>query len=235
MILLLLTPATLRAAGEVTIQWLGHSAFLITSPGGLRVLTDPYPPMLGYPHTRVPANLVTVSIDLFDHSHLEMAEGKPRVLYGLTLEGEWTEVRTQVGDVKVRGIGVWGDNSGGSQRGKNGMFLFETGGLRILHAGNLGHQPDEEMLRKIGRVDVLLLPVGGIYTIDGNEAAQVVKKLRPRVVIPMHYKTPALVFDLQTADKFLKNFPNYQKTRILRLGPATLPASTTVVVLDFKQ
>ncbi|MCA9792945.1 MAG: MBL fold metallo-hydrolase [Candidatus Eremiobacteraeota bacterium] len=221
-------------AGGVTIQWLGHSCFLIVSPGGTRVLTDPYPPMLGYSTTRVAADLVTISIDEFDHSHVAMAEGRPRVLHGLTLEGEWTEVRTECGDVKVRGIGAWQDDSHGKERGKNGMFLFETGGLRILHVGNLGHQLSDEQLEKIGRVDVLLVPVGGIYTLDGNQAAALTRKVAPRVAIPMHYKTPALVFDLQTNEKYLRNFPKYQSARKLSLEAAKLPAATTVYVLDFR-
>lgn len=234
--MLVLLAATLPAGagGQVTVQWLGHSCFLITSPGGVRVLTDPFPPMLGYPATRVPADLVTISIDEFDHSHVAMAEGKPRVLYGLTLEGEWTEVRTTVGDVKIQGIGAWQDDSRGEERGKNGMFLFETGGLRILHAGNLGHLPDDALLQKIGRVDVLLIPVGGIYTIDGNQAALAVKKIKPRIAVPMHYKTPALVFDLQTSDKFLRHFPDYSTERILRLTADSLPPPIKVTVLDFR-
>lgn len=227
-----LVPAA-RAQGAVQIQWLGHSAFLVVSPGGTRALIDPFPPSVGYPTHRVPADVVLLTSNLFDHKFVDMAEGNPRVLPGLTLEGEWTRIRATVGDLKIRAVPSYQDSEQGAQRGKNSMFLLETGGLRILHAGNLGHLLDKKALADLGRIDVLLVPVGGIYTLDGHQAAALVKAVAPRLAVPMHFKTPALKFELQPASKFLGHFPDHQKAKILTVNRETLPAETRVYLLDY--
>ncbi len=220
---------------KLQIQWLGQSAFLITSPQGTRVLTDPYPPILGYPHRTIKADLVTISTDLFDHNYVQMATGNPRLLYGLTLEGQWTGLHTTIKDIAVSSIGMWGDPHKGEQRGKTGMFLFETGGIRILHMGNLGHPLDDKAVHKLGTIDILMLPVGGYYTINGHQAAEIVKAINPKIAIPMHYKTSALVFDLEGPNKFLSHFPHYKTAKQLTVTKASLPASTEIYLLDFKR
>lgn len=235
LVLLLLSGASGRAPaqGQTQIHWFGHSCFLIVSPGGTRTLIDPFPPDVGYPSSKVPADVVLVTSNLFDHKYLEMAEGSPRILHGLTREGEWTRIKATVGDVRIRALPSYQDSEGGTVRGKNSMFLLETGGMRLLHAGNLGHTLDKKALADLGRIDVFMVPVGGIYTINGNQAAALVQEMCPRIAIPMHFKTPALRFQLNPPDKFLKHFPDYQKARNLSLDRAGLPSSTRVYLLDY--
>jgi L-ascorbate metabolism protein UlaG (beta-lactamase superfamily) len=218
----------------VHIQWLGHAAFLVVSPQGTRILIDPFPPSLGYSAVRVPATAVLLSNRNFDHKYVAMAEGTPRVIPGLTLEGKCTEVRTQVGDVTIRGVCTWQDAEQGAQRGANSMWLITVGGLRILHAGSLGHLLEAETVRALGPVDVLLVPVGGIYTLDGDQAARLVEQLKPHIAVPMHYKTPAMRLQLEKADKFLKHFPDYTTAPHLSLERASLPAATRVYVLRYE-
>lgn len=221
------------AARELQVQWLGHSAFLITSPGGTRILIDPFPADVGYPVRKVPADAVLVTSNLFDHKNVAMAEGSPRVLFGLTREGEWTRLKAEVGDVQVRALASYQDDQQGAVRGKNSMFWLQAGGIRLLHAGNLGHPLEARALAEVGKIDVFMVPVGGIYTLDGHKAAAVVEALAPRIAVPMHFRTPALRFQLQGPDKFLGHFPDYAKAPNLALTPETLPPPTRVYLLDY--
>jgi len=233
LVLLLVGARPLPAQAPVQVHWLGHSAFMIVSPGGTRVLIDPFPPEVGYSVRKVPAEDVMITSNLFDHKYVAMAEGNPRVLHGLTREGEWTRLRADVGDFRIRALPSWQDNEKGAIRGKNSMFLLETGGLRLLHAGNLGHDLDERTRAELGRLDLFMVPVGGIYTLDGKQAAAVVRSLAPRVAVPMHFKTPALRFQLQPPTKFLSQFPDFQKAKSLSLTRDTPPPPTKVFLLDY--
>jgi L-ascorbate metabolism protein UlaG (beta-lactamase superfamily) len=185
----------------VVVQWLGHAAFLITSPGGVRILTDPYGGTMGYGNRRFQADLVTVSHEHWDHNSVASVEGDPEVLRGLA-DGDWAQVEKTLGDVTVRSIpGTYHDNvQGASGRGKNGLFLIEIGDLRLLHLGDLGEIPSVQIIERVGRVDVLFIPVGGVYTIDAAQATRVAELLGARIVIPMHYRTPAIA-DWQISDE----------------------------------
>ncbi len=224
-----------ETVGEVKIRWYGHACFLITSPGGTRVLTDPYPGNMGYGNRRFEADLVTVSHEHFDHNSVASVEGDPEVVRGLAGD-DWAQVEKTVGDVTVWSIrGTYHDEAQGSERGKNALFLIETGGLRILHLGDLGEVPSAEIAERAGRVDVLLVPVGGVFTVDAEGATRVTELFDPRIVIPMHFRTPAIA-DWQISDErpFLEG-----KSGVKRLGVAevavsadTLPAEREIWVLD---
>jgi L-ascorbate metabolism protein UlaG (beta-lactamase superfamily) len=223
------------------LQWLGQSCFIITSPQGTKILIDPPSASTGYtiaPIAGVDAVLVTHEHS--DHNNVSLATGSPLILRGLNATG-WTEISQKVGiegDVSIRNVtGVFHDNTQGSVRGKTGIFVLEVGGLLLVHLGDLGHVLTPELIQSIGRVDVLIVPVGGFFTVDAAGATQVVGQLNPKVVIPMHYKTPKMSPSWQGVgvDDFLvgKTVQRPSSTTI-SLSPSTLPAQTTVVVLNYE-
>lgn len=174
------------------ITWLGHSCFALES-GGLRLVIDPFnPQMVGYPAPRVHADMVTVSHEHGDHNFVQVLTGNPSVLRG---SGEHPAPEGW----HITGYDSFHDGDQGSQRGKNTLFLIEAEGLRVLHCGDLGHLLAEDTIKAIGRVDVLMVPIGGFYTIDAAQAATLCRALDPRVILPMHYKTD-FIADFPIAD-----------------------------------
>lgn len=174
------------------IKWYGHSCFLITAESGLRILTDPYDPRVGYPMHSIACDAVTASHRHYDHNYFAMCEGNP---VRITEPGEY-----RIGEVSITGVPTFHDDARGQKRGRNIVFVFEIDGMRVAHAGDLGAMPDEDALAAIGRVDVLLVPVGGYYTIDARGAREVANRLGPKVVIPMHYRTAALGDNIKISD-----------------------------------
>ncbi len=234
------TPTT-TAAPTTQLQWLGHAGFLLTSSQGTRILIDPPSAGTGYaiaPIADVDAVLVTH--EHFDHNDVGLATGSPLILRGLTSDG-WNTIDQMVKDVRIYSVSpaspVYHDNQQGAQRGRNTIFILEVDGLRLAHFGDQGHVLTPEIIQAIGAVDVVLIPVGGYYTIDATEATQVVGQLNPLVVIPMHYKTPTMRADWPGVgvEPFLEDKtverPN---STVIMLSQPTLPAQTTVVVLDYE-
>jgi L-ascorbate metabolism protein UlaG (beta-lactamase superfamily) len=170
------------------ITYLGHATFLL-SADGTTLLIDPYDEKVGYPIPSVEADAVLVSHEHGDHTNVAMAKGKPQVLRGLA-DGNWrTIVKQPLGKITVSSVPTYHDDTQGSQRGRNTVFILEGEGLRIVHLGDLGHGLDHSQATAIGHPDVLMIPVGGHYTIDAAQAKQIIEQLQPKVVIPMHYKT----------------------------------------------
>ncbi len=231
---------TAAPAGTTQLQWLGHSAFLLTSSRGSKILIDPPGANIGYPIAPIAGvDAVLVSHEHGDHNNVGLATGSPLVLRGLSATG-WNEINQRVGDegeVAVRGVATFHDNSQGSARGRNAIFVLEVDGLRLAHLGDLGHVLTPEQVQAMGAVDVLIVPVGGFFTIDAAAATQVVGQLNPKVVVPMHYKTARLSATWQGVgvDPFLegKTVQRPNSTTI-SLSKATLPAQTTVVVLNYE-
>jgi uncharacterized membrane protein YesL len=180
------------------ITWHGHSCFSLVMEGGCRVVMDPFDAAVGYPLPEVAADVVTISHDHFDHNNAAVVKGSPKVLKGLT--------DLVIGGVRFRSVESSHDAPGESKRGMNYIFLVETDDFRICHLGDLGQPLNERQLTALGNVDVLLIPVGGTYTIDAATAVDVVAAVRPRAVIPIHYKTDATGFDIAGKDAFLSHF-----------------------------
>lgn len=187
------TPAT----KPVVILYHGHSFFEIHSPKGTRVILDPHLlPAYGRPLVPIYADVILISHPHEDHNQIDAVanKGKARIILGWKGKGSqltWNLVQETIQDVTIRSVASYHDEEQGQKRGKNTIFIVETGGWRIVHLGDLGHLLSPEQIRQIGPVDVLLIPVGGIYTLNGSEAKQVVAQLRPReYIIPMHYGTP---------------------------------------------
>ncbi len=159
-------------------------------------MTDPPALEVGYSIKPREADAVTVSHEHYDHSNIALALGDPLIIRDV---GPYT-----VGDVTITGIPTFHDNVHGAKRGANMMFLIEIDGMRVLHAGDIGDQPNDAAIEALGRVDVLLVPVGGKYTIDYNGARELANTLKPKVVIPMHFKTAATDLDIQSELPFLR-------------------------------
>jgi L-ascorbate metabolism protein UlaG (beta-lactamase superfamily) len=205
------------------IFWLGQACFVIQA-GDVTILTDPFNAQIGYDVSRVKGvDLVTVSHEHGDHNNTQMAVGNPLVLRGLAKRGaEFNAIDQKVKSVRVYSVSSNHDEANGAKRGKNAIFVFEIQSasppLRIVHMGDFGEKRlDAARIKAIGSVDVLLLPVGGFYTIGSTEANQVLADLQPKIVVPMHWKTAKIAnLPIQDSTDFLKG-----KKHILREGAAS--------------
>ncbi len=210
------------------VKWLGHACFLITSEAGLKIITDPYIEGSGIKYSPVneSADIVTVSHDHFDHNNVSAVKGNPEVVKG-------SGTKTVKG-VQFKGVPTYHDESKGSQRGNNIVFCFTMDGVKICHLGDLGHSLSKQEITEIGNVDVLLVPVGGFFTIDSKVATQVCESLRPKVIIPMHFKTSKLDFPIAQVDDFLAGKPNVKKlnTNEVEFKASGLPTTSEIIVLQ---
>ncbi len=208
------------------ISWLGHSCFKIRSRQAT-VITDPYPPDLGYALGKPTAHIVTVSHQHPGHSYVQGIGGEPRLVTG---PGEY-----EINGVLITGITTFHDREQGQKRGKNTVYLIEVDEVSVCHLGDLGHVLTAEQVEEIGTVDVLLLPVGGVSTINAPVAAEVVRQLEPKAVVPMHYKTEALSWELEPVGRFLKEMgvKEVNSQPKLSFTKANLPISTQVFLLDY--
>ncbi len=191
--------------GTVELTWWGHAMFALTASDGTRVLLDPYSE-IGYQiptAAELSAQVVTLSHDHPDHSNVTLA-GEATVLRGLTADG-WASVDETFDDTRIFSIDAFHDNSEGSERGRDALFVIETAGLRIAHLGDIGQaELTLEQLDALGQIDVLLIPVGGVFTVDAAGATDIVGQIGPRIVVPMHYGTAVLAFDLDPVEAFLE-------------------------------
>jgi L-ascorbate metabolism protein UlaG (beta-lactamase superfamily) len=213
------------------IKWYGHSAFLLTASDGTRVITDPYVPgsfsgQLRYGPIRDEAAAVTVSHHHQDHDGVARLSGKPKIIDGAG--------RFEVGPFVITGVETFHDSHNGSERGRNTAFVFECDGVRVCHCGDLGHVPSPAQAATIGRVDVLIVPVGGTFTVDAAGAHRVADVLKPKVVIPMHYKTTKLGFDIAGTENFVHGRQDVKRAgnSEVEVEAGTLPAATEIWVLE---
>lgn len=165
------------------ITYQGHSQFLLESAQGLRVLTDPYDQRANFPVTEVTADVVTVSHSHGDHNYTQKVLGNPMII-------STAGVHTLPGGARAEAFPSFHDDSEGSKRGSNLLFKIHLDGLTIAHMGDLGHPLNEEQVNFLQGTHILLVPVGGFYTIDAAQAKVLVEKVGPKMTIPMHYKTP---------------------------------------------
>jgi L-ascorbate metabolism protein UlaG (beta-lactamase superfamily) len=210
------------------VKWLGHSCFLVTSRDGLRVITDPYVVggSINYSPIEETADIVTVSHGHDDHSNVSAVQGKPEVV-----RGNGTKAAK---GIQFRGITTYHDASQGTQRGPNTVFCFTIDDIKLCHLGDLGHVLSPGQVNEISTVDILLTPVGGFYTIDASTASQVCDQLKPKVVIPMHFKTPKCAYPIAGVDDFLKGKKNVRRIddSEVEFERENLPAATEIVLLQ---
>ena len=209
------------------IKWLGLASFLITSDNGTRIITDPYETggELSYGEIREAADIVTVSHEHFDHNNVAAVQGNPRVLRD---PGQF-----DVNQIRFRAVASLHDDVGGRARGKNNIFCFDVDGLRICHLGDLGHQLSDEQVSEIGPVDVILVPVGGVYTIDDEVATKLCNLLKPKVILPMHYRDGKCNFPIAGVDDFLRGKENVRRldTSEIEIKSEELTSVTQIIVL----
>jgi L-ascorbate metabolism protein UlaG (beta-lactamase superfamily) len=228
---------------KLTIRWFGQSYFQVVTSAGTRIVIDPHL-IMAYPRAINPADLVLITHPHQDHNQIDAIENKERakVIVGIKVEGrkqEWNPVDEKFRDVHVRTVPLYHDKVQGMERGKNSAFLIEADGLKIVHLGDLGHDLTDAQIKALGAVDILMIPVGGTYTINGSDAKKVVEQLRPRrFILPMHYGTP--VFDdLVGPDEFLDEQNNVDKrlttNEILVNVDAPPPKAPTIVLLSWKK
>lgn len=184
------------------IKWLGHSAFLLTESTGISVLTDPFDPeIVGYGFTAPAVDIVTVSHGHADHNYLRGVGAKKQV-YDAPGKFEYE------GRVHITGIKSFHDDAEGEKRGENIIYKFGMDGVNVCHMGDIGEPCSPELVERLLPVDVLMIPVGGNYTVDAELAKEYVDRLMPQIVIPMHYKIKHCELDIDKVDPFASMFEN---------------------------
>lgn len=209
------------------IQWLGHSCFKLQDkigPDGVTLVTDPFDSSVGLKMPNFEADIVTVSHDHYDHNNVKGLRGTPFVI-------------TSAGEYDIKGIAVHGtesfhDNQSGKEKGTNIIYRIEVEDISISHLGDLGHVLDNKQLELLQGTDILLIPVGGKYTLDAKKAVEVIAQVEPRIVIPMHYKVDGLKIDLDGVDKFVKEIGiKPREEEKLKISKKDLPVENMELIL----
>lgn len=210
------------------ITCIGHAEFLIELENGMRLATDPYDESCGYAMQSVAADAVLVSHGHHDHAAVDAVRGWTSVI-------DTAGTHTLAPDVTVTGIEAFHDDRQGALRGKTLLFLIEAEGLRVAHLGDLGHLPTAEQAEALSPVDILMLPVGGHFTIDAAQAREVASLLRARVVLPMHYRTEATAtWPIAPVEDFTALYPagTAETLPLLRVTKDDLPCQPHIAVLQ---
>jgi L-ascorbate metabolism protein UlaG (beta-lactamase superfamily) len=215
-------------SAPVGLEWVGHSSFLLTSPEGLRLLTDPnaFHPLQATP------DVVTVSNLHMTHNAVSQVSGAPQVLWGLTFEHGWNPIVMTVKDVALFNVPSYASRTAPENSPVlNSIFVFRTGGLCIVHLGNLRHPLTAQQLQRIGKPDVVMIPADGHWTLSFDDVLTVIKQLQPLLVIPMHIETTAHaeVLAQHLAGRYAVR---RVEGRTLPLSRSSLPAATEIVVFS---
>ncbi|HPY08792.1 MAG: MBL fold metallo-hydrolase [Patescibacteria group bacterium] len=209
------------------ITWQGHSCFKIQDkigPDGVTVITDPFSKEVGLKVPNCEADIVTISHDHYDHNNSAALRGQPLII---NCAGEY-----DYKGILVEGIDSFHDDKEGKERGLNVIYRFEVEDISIVHLGDLGSPLDNGQLEKLAGTDILLIPVGGKYTLDAKKAVEVISQIEPRIVIPMHYKIKDLKIDIDPVDKFIKEIgvePTYEEK--LKISKKDLPQEDMELVI----
>lgn len=209
------------------ITWLGQSCFKIqdkTGSDALTIVTDPFDNKVGLKMPKVEADILTVSHDHYDHNNREAVKGTPFVI---DMAGEY-----EIKGVAIEGVEADHDDKQGGERGKTIIYRIDMDDITVVHLGDLGQTLDSKQLERLVGADILLIPVGGKYTIDYKKAVEVVSQIEPRIVIPMHYKVPGLAVDIDDVDRFVKEIglkPRHEEK--LKISKRDLPQEETELVL----
>lgn len=213
------------------IEYLGHASFLITTSAGTRIVTDPfdpaaYPDTLSYRRFDGSADIITISHEHRDHSEVEVVKGSPIIIRG---DGKF-----MAEEVEFMGVGTFHDDDKGAKRGRNTVFVVNADGLRIAHMGDLGHVLTSDQAAEIGAVDVALIPIGGYYTIDAEQAWKVADQVSAQIVVPMHYSNEKCSFPITGVEAFIADRTNVTRdgTSVLDVTPETVPDEQQIVVLE---
>ncbi|KKR21651.1 MAG: Zn-dependent hydrolase of the beta-lactamase fold-like protein [Parcubacteria group bacterium GW2011_GWE2_39_37] len=209
------------------ITWLGQSCFKMQDKAGsdaVTLITDPFDNSIGLRMPKMEANILTVSHGHKDHNNLESVKGNP---YTIDAPGEY-----EIKDVAIEGVEVFHDDKEGKERGNVVAYRIDMDDITIVHLGDLGHTLNSKQLEVLAGVDILLIPVGGKYTIDAKKAVEVVSQIEPRIVIPMHYKVDGLKEDIDGVEKFIKELGVKPRTEEkLKISKRDLPQDEMELVI----
>ena len=177
------------------LEWIGHACFKMTAMDGTTVITDPYDESVGIDMLPLEADLITMSHEHHDHCETSMIAGNPVIVHGGELAA--------VGSVTSRAAASYHDDAQGAKRGRNFVRIFEIDGLKVVHMGDQGCMPDEDVLEAIAGADVMMLPVGGTYTVDAQGAKAIIEAAKPVCVVPMHVRTKRCPYPIAPMGDFL--------------------------------
>lgn len=219
---------------EVTLTYYGHSCFLVTASEGTKILTDPVE-FKGYHLPEgINPDIVTVSHNHMDHNRTDVVTGEPEIIPGCTSDNrEVLLVDKSIGGVRIFSVPSHHDPG---RHGVNAIFVFEFDGIRIVHLGDLGTTLSENQIEAISEVDILMIPVGGQFTISGTMADEVIRQLNVKsIVLPMHYKTEAFSLPY-SAEDFMQGKDNCRHItgNTLHLELSTMPQKREIVVMDYQ-
>ena len=213
------------------IKWYGHAAFQITTDKGTRIIIDPYESgafnnALMYSPIKDRADIVITSHQHADHNYTKDIQGE----YVLIHQSGSYEIK----DVNIKTISTFHDSSKGKERGVNLISVIKADSMVVAHLGDLGHDLDHDLSKQMEKVDILLLPVGGLFTIDARVATTVMNAIHPSMAIPMHYKTEKCGFPIAPLEDFTNGKANVRmlKSFEMSIDKGTLPKETEVIVLD---
>jgi L-ascorbate metabolism protein UlaG (beta-lactamase superfamily) len=216
------------AGKSVGIEWFGQAMFRISSAEGT-VVVDPTPPQVGYEYEPVSADIVLITHRHFDHFYLDGIAGSPRIV---NASGKF-----DFDGFKVVAFDSYHDAKLGEERGRNVIYTWEQAGLKFGHFGDLGHMPGHDLMKKVLKLDVAMVPVGGVFTIDDEQAVRLIRDLEARIVLPMHYGTPDCVIPLEQVDEFTRRFKGtvrQVKDRPVEITRDSVPSATEVWVLPYE-
>ncbi len=215
----------------MNIIWYGQSCFKLSSSAKnlsgepITLITDPFDKSIGLNPPRTSADIVTVSHQHHDHNNVAAIKGEPFVVDG---PGEY-----EIKGVTIEGIPSFHDKKQGAERGDNTIYVIKMDEIKICHLGDLGHSLTDKQMEKIDGIDILMIPVGGNFTISWDEADSVINQVEPRIVIPMHYHLPGLKIKLDPVDKFCKEMGVSAKETVskISLKKKDLPQEKTEVMV----
>jgi L-ascorbate metabolism protein UlaG (beta-lactamase superfamily) len=226
---------------KLSIRWHGQSFFEIRSSKDTRIVIDPHA-IENFGPKSVKADLILATHLHTDHTQFHVVDGFQKVKTLVGLKGDlrratWNPIDEKFKDVHVQSVGTYHDDTGGMRRGLNSVMIIEVDGFRIVHLGDLGHLLTDAQVKAIGQPDILMVPVGGVYTLNGSDAKKVVEQLKPRhTILPMHYAIPNVYEDLLSAEEFLdeqKNVKKIAKNELLLDVEARPPEAPSIVLLHW--
>lgn len=208
------------------LKYYGHACFSLSYEGGPTLVIDPFDETVTYPPCDEICDAALLSHDHFDHNHVQ------------TLRGNFVTIRSagayDVQGVRITAVDSFHDKKGGALRGKNLILRIEGGGLTIVHLGDLGHMPDEKQLEAMSGADIMLVPIGGTYTIDTPEAEEVIRLARPKHAVAMHYRTPDYDFNTSTCEAFERDMRAVRMPREIEITPENLVSLPEFLLMRYK-
>ncbi len=205
------------------IKWYGQACFYIETENGIKILTDPYEGSLGYRLPAENADIITVSHNHFDHSATDTVTGNPQIFDSVG--------KFNCKEVQLKVIKTWHDKVNGKKRGPNRVVKIMADNINFVHMGDIGHKLDRKQVHAVCPCDICAVPVGGYYTVDAVTAFKIVKQLKPKLVIPMHYFTPKNRLELEGAGNFTKRFMEVKKKKVWSGSRKDLPRHTAACQL----